>query len=823
MGLYARNGEDLGHAPGGRGRAGPGGSHLGMLVLASKLRPPAGRPDAVVRQPLLSRLSEDQWTRLVVISAPAGWGKTCLLRDWRLADTASRTAWVSVDPGDNDPVRFWAHVIASVAGVSQGFGAAASHVLTASGADGTDAVLPLLFNELAVLPEPVTLVLDDYHLITNQDILRSAAFLVEHLPPVFRLALAARADPELPLARLRARGEMLEIRADDLRFTEAETAALLNGTLGLALGAADIRALQERTEGWAAGLYLAGLSLRGRLDPSAFIQAFAGDDRQIVDYLLAEVLDGLPAETRSFLLRTSVLGRLSGPLCDAVAGGDGAQRILEEMERSNLFLVGLDTKRRWYRYHHLFGELLRHELGRAEPGLAAVLDRRASAWHQAHGNLAEAIGHAISAGDLADARELIVSGWHACFNEGLVETVESWLDRLPPEIVTQDARLCLVRAWLARNLGRLDEVEPWVAAAEAGTPQGPLREGIVSIESAACMLRAGFRQMIGDLAGAEAPGRRAVALEESGTPRWRAGSLATLGATLAWQGRDREAVAVLSQVTGAGRPLANNLAGVWAMGCLAAIRARAGDLEAAERHARTATDLADRHDLDEYWITAMAMIATADVLDRHGRTAEAEAAAVKGLELARRGRARLETACALLCLARIRFHDGDHGEALTRLRAAKEMIAACADPGVLTELVTRTERVLARRTGHPGAGRRRLAEPLSGREQEILRWLGSQLSLREIAGQLFVSYETVRTHTRHIYRKLGVSTRDQAVSHAWYGDGRLPVRSASAKTTACADQNLAAAAGQGLRRRRPACRRGSDAYQHPGGAIVTDR
>jgi len=741
-------------------------------VLASKLRLPAGRPGAVVRQPLLSRLSEDRPARLVVISAPAGWGKTCLLRDWRLADMASRTAWVSVDPGDNDPVRFWAHVIASVAGVSPGFGAAALPVLTAPGAGSTDAVLPMLVNELEVLPAPVTLALDDYHLISNQDILRSVAFMVEHLPPAVRLALAVRADPELPLARLRARGEMLEIRADDLRFTEAETAALLNGTLGLALGQADIRALQQRTEGWAAGLYLAGLSLRGRPEPSAFIQAFAGDDRQIVDYLLAEVLDGLPAEIRSFLLRTSVLDRLSGPLCDAVTGGSGSQRILEEMERANLFLVRLDTRRSWYRYHQLFGELLRHELDRAEPGLAVVLHRRASQWHQAHGNLAEAIGHAISAGDLADARELIASGWHACFNEGLVETVESWLDRLPPEIVADDARLCLVRAWLARNLGRLDEVEPWVQAAEAGMPQGPLREGITSVESAACMLRAGYRQMAGNLAGAEPSSRRAVALEESGTPRWRAGSLATLGANLCWQGRDGEAVAVLDQVAGAGRPLANNLAAVWAIGCLSAIRARAGDLDAAERHARQATDLAYQHGLGEHWITATAVITMADVLDRRGRTAAAEATALRGLELAHRGGARLETACALLCLARIRFHDGNSDDARARLRAAKEIIAACAGPGVLTELMTRTKLVLAARTAMTGQAPGRLAQPLSGREQEILRWLSSDLSLREIASQLFVSYDTMKTHARHIYRKLGVSTRKQAVSQAWDGDIR---------------------------------------------------
>jgi LuxR family maltose regulon positive regulatory protein len=743
-----------------------------MLVLASKLRPPAERPGAVIRQALLTRLSEDQRARLLLISAPAGWGKTSLLRDWRLADTESGTAWVSVDPGDNDPVRFWAHVIASVAGVSQGFGAAALQVLTAPGADNIGTELPILVNELAALPSPVTLVLDDYHLISSQEVLRSVAFLVQHLPQGVRLALAARADPDLPLARLRARGEMLEIRADDLRFTEPETAALLNGTLGLNLGPGDIGALQRRTEGWAAGLYLAGLSLRGRPEPSAFIRAFAGDDRQIVDYLLAEVLDGLPAEVRLFLLRTSVLERLSGPLCDAVADGQGAQHILEEMERSNLFLVPLDTRRRWYRYHHLFRELLRHELDRTEPDLAELLHRRASAWHRAHGDITEAISHAISAGDLGDARELIVSRWHACFSEGLFETVESWLDRLPPEMVTQDTRLCLVRAWLARNLGRLDEVEPWVDAAEAGVPQGPLREGVASIESAACMLRAGYRQMIGDLAGAESPSRRAVVLEESGAPRWRAGSLATLGANLCWQGRDQEAVAVLGQLAEARRPLANNLAAVWALGCLGAIRARADDLEAAERYAQQATDLAAGRGLGEYWITATAVITMADVLDRRGRTAEAEAAALRGLELARRGRAQLETGCALLCLARIKFHAGNVGDARARLGAAKEIIAACADPGVLTELTARTEGVLAARHRAASAAPDQLAEPLSEREQEILRWLNSQLSLREIASELFVSYYTVKTHTQHIYRKLGVTTREQAVRHTGGPDAR---------------------------------------------------
>jgi len=233
---------------------------------------------------------------------------------------------------------------------------------------------------------------------------------------------------------------------------------------------------------------------------------------------------------------------------------------------------------------------------------------------------------------------------------------------------------------------------------------------------------------------------------------------------LCWQGRDREAVAILEQVVEVGRPLANNLAAVWALGCLGALRARADDLETAERHARHATDLADRHGLAEYWIAATALVTLADVLDRRGRAAEAEAAAVRGLELARRGRARLETACALLCLARIGSRGGNIDDARTRVRAARKIIASCADPGVLTELLARTERVLALRTGAADVACGRPAEPLSVREREILRWLSSQLSLREIAGQLFLSYDTVKSHARHIYRKLGVSSRAQAVT-----------------------------------------------------------
>jgi len=671
---------------------------------------------------------------------------------------------VSIDQDDNDPVRFWAHAIAAIAAVSPGAGEASLQMLTAPGAKDAEGVLTPLINDLEQLAAPVTLILDDYHLISNPSLLECVGYLVEHLPLTLRLVVSARSDPLLPLARLRARGEMTEIRADALRFTDAEAAELLNGTLGLALAPADIDALQRRTEGWAAGLYLAGLSLRGRPDPSRLIQAFAGDDRQIIDYLVAEVLDALPAGDRSFMMRTSVLDRMCGPLCDAVTASGGSWRILERLERTNQFVVPLDASRHWYRYHQLFAELLRHELDRTEPGLAPLLHRRASAWHRQHGSIAEAIGHAMSAGDLADARELIATHWNAYLNEGLAETVEVWLDRLPPAMVTEDARMCLVRGWISRHLGRLGEVGPWLEASEAATPRGPLTEGSTSIESCACLLRAGYCHMIGDLAGAESASRQAVALEAAGTPLWQAVASATLGASLCWQGRSSEARTVLRRVAGSIAPPVSNLASLWAQGCLAAIAARSGDPEAGEDHVQQAMGLAARHGLGEYWVAATALLTSAELLEHRGRLADAEEAARSGLRLAERGQARLETAWAQLCLARLAARAGRDEEARARVGTARRIITACADPGVvLTELLAGTA---GRPAPPPGPCPPKSAEPLSQREDEILRWLNSQLSLREIASELYVSYDTVKTHTRHIYRKLGVSTRRQAVTRA---------------------------------------------------------
>ena len=356
-------------------------------LLETKLHVPRRRRGLVPRPRLSERLTRDDEPALVLVSAPAGFGKTTLLTEWLAAAEADgrSVAWLSLDQRDNDPALFWTYLVAALRTAVPGVGASALE-LQQSSQSSTEAVLATLLNDLSAVPDDVVLVLDDYHVIESTDVQEGVAFLLDNLPPRLHLVIATRVDPALPLARMRARGELIEIRAADLRFAPDESATYLGDVMGLTLTADDVAALDGRTEGWIAALQLAALSLQGRDDVAAFVANFAGDDRFVVDYLVEEVLQRQPETVRSFLLQTSVLGRLTGSLCDAVTGHDGGRAMLEALERGNLFLVPLDDRRQWYRYHHLFGDVLRARLLDEQPDRISDLHVRASDWFERHGD-----------------------------------------------------------------------------------------------------------------------------------------------------------------------------------------------------------------------------------------------------------------------------------------------------------------------------------------------------------------------------------------------------------------------------------------------------
>ncbi|HEV3293073.1 MAG TPA: hypothetical protein VG123_29200, partial [Streptosporangiaceae bacterium] len=405
------------------------------------------------------------------MSAPAGFGKTTLLAGWLAAGSAVRAggrlvAWLSLDRGDNDPASFWAYVIGALRTVAPGVGEGALALLRAAQPPAVEAVLTVLLNDLAAVAAEIVLVLDDYHLIDAPAVQDGMAFWLGHLPPGLHVVIASRADPALPLARLRARGELAEIRAAELRFTAEEAAAYLNGVMGLALTAREVAALEARTEGWIAALQLAALSMQGRKDVAGFIAGFAGDDRYVVDYLAEEVLARQPGPVQGFLLQTCLLGRLSGPLCDAVTGQGGGKAMLEALDRGNLFLVPLDDRRRWYRYHHLFADVLQARLLDEQPGQVPQLHRRASAWYEHHGERPAAIGHALAAGDYPRAAGLVELAIPALRQTRQETTVRRWLEVLPDDVVRVRPVLSVTFAGALLINGEIEGVEERLQDAE---------------------------------------------------------------------------------------------------------------------------------------------------------------------------------------------------------------------------------------------------------------------------------------------------------------------------------------------------------------------
>jgi LuxR family maltose regulon positive regulatory protein len=455
----------------------------------------------------MATVSDSAHVTLTVISAPAGFGKTTLLTDW-FAQGELAVAWLSVDGRDSDLGRFWSYLIAAFRTVQPEVGDEALALLRRD-PSGIEAIVASLLNDLDTLASDVALVLDDYHLIESREVHESVAFFVEHLPPQVHLVIAGRSDPPLPLGRLRARGELLEIRASDLRFSAEETATYFREAMGFDLSDADVDALESRTEGWIAALQLAALSLRGRDDMSAFIANFTGDDRFVVDYLMEEVLDRQEPDVRAFLLQTSVLSGLSGPLCDTVTGRSGSAAVLEKLDRANLFVVPLDEHRRWYRYHHLFGDVLRSRLTGGDPDVLAELHRRASGWYDSNGEWPDAIHHAIAAGDMEAAARLIELATPAARQARGEDALRRWLEKLPREIFDDRPVLAVTLVGARMATGDPTDVEPllqsaerWLDDARDGEADRPIvfdSDEFATLPAQIAMYRAGAALLEGDL------------------------------------------------------------------------------------------------------------------------------------------------------------------------------------------------------------------------------------------------------------------------------------------------------------------------------------
>jgi LuxR family maltose regulon positive regulatory protein len=659
----------------------------------------------VIRRRIDDLLDDAVEAPLVLVSAPAGSGKSTALSGW-LQRRHGTSGWYSLESDDNDPVVFWPSL------------AVALDLPEPTTVRDPRDVAGAVFTRAERGSPPLVLVLDDYHVITNDAIHRGIDRLVVGAPASLRLVISTRHDPPLMLAKLRAQGNLCELRYHELRLDDAEVAALLNGELGIGLDESDVSVLTERIEGWAVGVQLLALTLQNQDHPSAFVDQFAGDDRHISDYLRDEILAQLPAALRNFLMATAILDRFNASLCHAVTGVDDAQALVEDLDRLNLFVIPLDHRREWFRYHHLFAEWLRLQ-ARDDPRQRHTL---AADWLAAHHHPGDAIRHYVAAGAADRAAEVIDRERWSLVGQGREETLREWTQLLPPEVRRRHPQLTLAAAWVAHHGGRWDEVHSLVDSFKnAPVPSNDEAGALVRAELA--LLESGRLIAIGQAEEALALATEGLALLPDDEPRARTGLLLVTG-------RCRMAF---------------------------------GDLDKAERAFRAAIDLAA-----PYNVTIVAVIAGAHLaeIDRlRGRTAAAEASSRAVLRLADKAELsdNVECSVAHLTLGNVLLDLGRRDEA--ELAISRGIALAERVPYVAREQQASAAKArLAGGARHPATTG--LLEPITGRELSVLRLLPTSLTPREIAGELYLSLNTIKTHTRALYRKLGVQSRHAAIEEA---------------------------------------------------------
>lgn len=714
----------------------------GSDLVATKLTAPT-LPAQLIDRPRLDAVLDgavaDQVVRVVLVSAPAGSGKSTLIAGWQAR--RNDCAWLQADPADRDPARFWGHLIGALADLVPDITRTVGPAIPTAAADAGP-LLERLVNVLASAA-PAILVIDDYHLVQNPAIDDAIESLIELAPPTFMLVLATRLDPSIRLSRLRVRSQLVEVRADELNFAPPEAERLLSDAdPDISEGHAD--ALCERTEGWAAGLVLAGLSLRASDDHDAFVQAFQGDDRLVVDYLTDEYLSQIDDADRTRMLHTAILDRMCGPLIDAVCGTTDGARWLNETAAANQLLISLDRTGTWFRYHHLLGDVLRLDADQSAVDLAD-LHGRAARWHHEAGDAHDAVEHYLAAGELATAADLIYDEATDLMNRGQLGTVAGQVARLGP-LAEEHAGALVVQGWIALFTGRFAESHRCLERARSLNPSDDEAGLIVALAIMTYMATGNVADALTEARTADEPFESTQAM--------------TLGGAHVWAGDFDGARPFLEQAKRWAPDEGHSFVQAVAPVLSAIAYIESDDTTAARAEAARAIGIATQHGLSDLAQTALAHSILARTTEQPD---DAVAAAQRGVELARRSSERIMYAYALASGGDVLCHH-DHPDGAELVTEARGIIDRCPDPGIAGRYLARVEARHQLQTLRPDTPE--LVEDLTDRELAVLRYLPSSMSQREIAAELYVSLNTVKTHCRAIYRKLGTGDRKAAVQAA---------------------------------------------------------
>jgi LuxR family maltose regulon positive regulatory protein len=724
-------------------------------LLRTKLTVPPLRPSLIPRAHLIKGLNQAPklGNKLILISAPAGFGKTTLLSAWvQQSELRPHTAWLSLEEGENDLARFLAYLIAALQTIDSDVGKGLVAALQSSEAVDVEMILTALLNEIDELPNDVFLVLDDYHVIEAQAVDRAVFFLIEHLPSQLHLVIASRFDPSLPLSRLRASGHMTEIRAHNLRFSSEEVAAFLNQTMGLHLSAQEIAALESRTEGWIAGLQLAALSIKGferDEEVADFVSRFTGSDHYIQDYLADEVLQQRPSGTQEFLLQTSILRRFNASLCDAVRFGipdetarisdrgaasnrRNSEIILESLDAANLFLVPLDNERRWYRYHHLFADLLRHRLNQANSGQIPELHRRASIWYENEGYIHDAIRHAQAAGDMAREIEILEEHWQDVVHQGDLVELKRLLDALGPEYTRKSAPLSMAYCWIHVFSGKSEVLSNHIkdiriamkGGRESADGRQPLKLAV--IPSLVETIEASMALNNGQPGQAKKHAQKAIFL-------------------------------IPANANPTARQLLHGAAGYR----LAYAHKELGEFDQACAILLEGLEMLKAS--ENYLGAAATVLQIVTLYQQLGKTDEGIRLCAETLDyLAKNGWKKTPPSGILnVILAGLQSDTGNFESARMNLELGRSLVKPISSLAIHKVVIEVEEKL-----GRDAQSRQPLIEPLSPRELEVLQLIAEGYTNREIGDQLFLALDTVKGHNRRIYSKLGVRNRTQAIYKA---------------------------------------------------------